>query len=379
MGLVANLLAVPWVGFVVTPLALLGVLLPPLWHPAAGAVDALNAVLQALAAWPGAVLHRPAVPTPLALAAVAGGALLVLRLPVLMRLAGWLLVMPAALYTPPAPPPGVFEVLAIDVGQGSAVLVRTAGHALVYDSGPRWSPEADAGERTVLPLLRDQGVRPDRVVISHRDSDHAGGADALRRAFPQAVWRSSYDDDPARRCRAGERWRWDGVDFELLHPDAATAARPGVTTNALSCVLRVAAGDRVAWLTGDIPAAQEARLALARPQERVTLLLSPHHGSASSSSPVLLNTLRPRWVVVQAGHRNRYGHPDPRVLARYDARGLAWVDTPRCGAATWRSDAPETLRCEREHRGRYWNFAEARPPLAAGPELAILRAGAEKP
>lgn len=379
VGLLANLVAVPWVGFVVTPLALLGVLLHPLWSLAAWAVELLNALLQPMAAWPWAVVHRPAVPFSAALAAVAGGALLVMRLPGVMRLAGLLLMAPAGLYQPPRPPPGAFEVLAIDVGQGSAVLVRTARHALVYDSGPRWSPEADAGERTVLPLLRALGVQPDRVVISHRDSDHAGGADALRRAFPGAVWRSSFDDDPALRCRAGERWHWDGVDFELLHPDDATYARAGVPTNALSCVLRIAAGAQVAWLTGDVPAAQETRLALARPQERVALLLAPHHGSASSSSPVLLNTLRPRWVVVQAGYRNRYGHPAPAVLARYDARGLAWVDTPRCGAATWRSDEPEAMRCEREQAGRYWQHREPRPPVAAGPELAILLPGAQQP
>jgi competence protein ComEC len=379
VGLLANLVAIPWVTLVVTPVALLGVLLPPLWTAAAWAVDVLGVAMQALAAWPWAVWHRPAAPAPLALAAVAGGVLLALRLPPLLRVAGLLLAAPALLYTPPRPGVGTFELTAIDVGQGSAVLVRTANHALVYDSGPRWNPEADAGERIVLPLLRALGVRPDRVVISHRDSDHAGGAEALRAAFPAAVWRSSFDADPALRCRAGERWQWDGVDFELLHPDEAAYAAPGLSSNAMSCVLRVAAPGGSAWLAGDIPAEQEVRLALARPQERATLLLAPHHGSASSSSPVLLNTLQPRWVIVQSGYRNRFGHPAGVVVARYAERGIAWVDSPRCGAATWRSAAPHALHCEREWARRYWHHLDRPATTAAGPELAILPSGEKQP
>lgn len=379
VGLLANLVAIPWVTLVMTPLALLGVLMPALWGLAALALDALVALLQTLAAWPWAVWQRPAVPLPLALAAVLGGALVALRLPRLVRLAGALLVVPALLHAPARPAAGAFELTVIDVGQGSAVLVRTARHTLLYDAGPRWNPEADAGERIVLPLLRALDARPDAVVISHRDGDHAGGAPAVRAAFPDASWRSSFDADPAQRCRAGERWHWDGVDFELLHPDAAAYDTPGLSTNAMSCVLRIAAGAQVAWLTGDIPAEQEVRLALARPHERATLLLAPHHGSASSSSPVLLNTLQPRWVVVQSGYRNRFGHPAPVVVERYNARGIRWVDSPRCGAATWRSDAPEALRCEREAVRRYWHHPE-RPAIGAvGPELAILPAGEKQP
>ncbi len=372
VGLLANLGAIPWVTLVVTPLALLGVLAAPCWDAAALAVQGLVALLQWLGSWPWAVWQRPMAPVPLALAAVVGGVLVALRLPPLLRVAGLLLAAPALLHEPPRPPVGAFELTALDVGQGSAVLVRTANHALLYDAGPRWSPDADAGERIVLPLLRALGVRPDMVAISHSDSDHAGGADAVRAAFPGAAWRSSYDPDPTWRCRAGDRWRWDGVDFEWVYPDEVAYATPGLSTNAMSCVLRIAAGSQVAWLTGDIPAEQEVRLALARPHERVTWLLAPHHGSVTSSSPVLLNTLQPRWVVVQSGYRNRFGHPAEVVVARYEARGIAWVDTPRCGAATWRSDVPDDMRCERVVARRYWHHPGQAPFDAAGPELAIL-------
>ncbi|NCT96398.1 MAG: DNA internalization-related competence protein ComEC/Rec2 [Comamonadaceae bacterium] len=368
VGLAANLIAIPWVTLVVTPLALLGLLASPLWTMAAGAVDALVPLLQWLAAWPAAVWHRPVPPLPLALAAVAGGALLAMRLPAVVRAAGALLVLPVLLWAPPRPPEGAFELLALDVGQGGAVLVRTARHALLYDTGPGWSPEADAGERIVLPLLRALGERPDTVVVSHRDSDHSGGAKAVRAAFPQARWLSSYDEAPANHCLAGQRWTWDGVDFEILHPGPEAWASRGLSTNAMSCVLRVATHRGAsAWLTGDLPAAQEVRLALERPGERATLLMAPHHGSASSSSPVLLNTLQPRWVVVQSGYRNRFGHPARVVVERYEARGIPWVESPRCGAATWRSDRPDELRCERVEGRRYWHRSV---PLASAPPAA---------
>jgi competence protein ComEC len=379
VGLLANLAAIPWVTLVVTPLALLGVLVAPCWDVAARAVEVMVALLQWLGAWPWAVWQRPAAPLPLALAAVAGGALVALRLPPLLRVGGLLLAAPALLYFPPRPADGVFELTALDVGQGSAVLIRTANHALLYDAGPRWSPEVDAGERIVLPLLRALGARPDLIAISHSDSDHAGGAASVRAAFPHALWRSSYDPDPALRCRAGERWQWDGVDFEWLHPDDGAYVAPGLSTNAQSCVLRISVGAQVAWLAGDIPAEQEIRLALTRPHERATLLLAPHHGSATSSSPVLLNTLQPRWVVVQSGYRNRFAHPAETVVARYKARGIAWVDTPRCGAVTWRSDAPDDVRCERMAVRRYWHHPDLPPAALVGPELAILQAGEKQP
>jgi competence protein ComEC len=361
VGLAANLVAIPLVTLLITPLALLGVAAPPLWDAAAWAVQGLSLGLQWLAQWSWAALFRPVAPWPLALAAVLGGVLLVLRLPWAVRLAGLMLLWPALLYTPPRPAPGQFELLALDVGQGSAVLLRTERHSLLYDTGPRYGPQpdaADAGDRVVLPLLRALGERLDTVVVSHRDSDHAGGAASVQAAQPQARWLSSFDADPARRCVAGQRWQWDGVDFEVLHPQPDHYAEDGsgrLSSNAMSCVLRVSSGAHSAWLGGDIDAAQEVRLALARPGLDATVLLAPHHGSATSSSPVLLNTLRPRRVLVQSGYRNRFGHPAPVVLERYRERGIPWVNSPDCGAATWRSDQPEALVCQREVDRRYWH------------------------
>lgn len=358
VGLLANLLAIPWVTLVITPLAMLGVVLPLLWDVAALLVQVQAAVLQWLAQWPWAAVHRAIPPGPLALAGVLGGVLLVLRLPWAVRGAGLLLVWPALLWVPPRPALGQFELLAVDVGQGSAVLVRTAQHSLLFDTGPRYSPESDAGQRVIVPLLRALGEAPHTVLVSHRDSDHAGGMAAVRSAWPQARWLSSFDADAAQRCVAGQRWQWDGVDFEVLHPRPEHYGPDGqglLSSNAMSCVLYVASAQHSAWLGGDIDAAQETRVALARPELRATVLLAPHHGSLTSSSPVLLNTLRPSWVLVQSGYRNRFNHPAPAVLERYRQRGMRWVTSPDCGAATWRSAEPDAVHCQREVQRRYWH------------------------
>ncbi|WP_439114973.1 DNA internalization-related competence protein ComEC/Rec2 [Hydrogenophaga sp.] len=358
VGLLANLLAIPWVTLVITPLAMLGLAVPLLWEAAALAVQAQAAVLQWLAQWPWAAIYRAIPPAPLALAGVLGGVLLVLRLPWAVRGAGLLLVWPVLLWAPLRPALGQFELLAMDVGQGSAVLVRTARHTLLYDTGPRYSPESDAGQRVIVPLLRVLGEAPHTVVVSHRDSDHAGGMAAVRSAWPQARWLSSFDAEPAQRCVAGQRWQWDGVDFEVLHPQPAHYGPDGqglLSSNAMSCVLRVASAQHSAWLGGDIDAEQETRLALAQPDARATVLLAPHHGSLTSSSPVLLNTLRPRWVLVQSGYRNRFNHPAPAVLERYRQRAMRWVTSAECGAATWRSAEPDAVHCQRDVARRYWH------------------------
>jgi competence protein ComEC len=268
-----------------------------------------------------------------------------------------LLLWPALLWAPARPAPGEFELLAIDVGQGSAALVRTAHHSLLYDTGPRYSADSDAGRWIIVPLLRALGVDLDAVVVSHRDSDHSGGTEAVRAGWPNARWLSSYDTESVRRCVAGQHWEWDGVRFEVLHPAPDNHTEDGrgrLSSNAMSCVLLIKSTDQSAWLSGDLDAARETRLALDHPELRATVMLAPHHGSRTSSSPVLLNTLRPKWVLVQSGYRNRFGHPAPEVLDRYRQRGIPWVASPECGAARWRSAEPQVVHCERDEKRRYW-------------------------
>lgn len=371
IGLVANLLAIPWVTLVVTPLSMLGVAFAPLWTLAAGSVQALVAVLGWMGGPGWSSLNVAIPPWPLAALAAVGAAWLTLRWPWSLRLAGGVLMAPMLVWSPTRPAAGEFEVTAIDVGQGSAILVRTAEHSLLYDTGPRYGPGSDAGDRVVVPLLRALGEAPDTVVVSHRDSDHAGGSAAVRAAWPSARWLSSFGD--GERCLAGQRWHWDGVDFELLHPAPEHFGPEGegrLSSNAMSCVLRVGNGRRWAWLSGDLDAERETRLALAQPTLRADLLVAPHHGSATSSSPVLLNTLRPSVAMIQSGYRNRFGHPAPVVIERFRERRMHWWSSPQCGAATWRSDQPYVVRCHRDSARRYWHHQGAPDPTERDPPLA---------
>lgn len=357
VGLLANLWAIPWVTLVVTPGALLGVVFPWVWGVVAWAVDGMLWALQGMSAWPWAVWQRPALPLPLALLALAGAVWLVLRWPWHVRAWGVCLLWPALAYTPVRPAASTVEVLALDVGQGTAVLVRTQQHTLLYDTGPVMGG-SDAGQRTLLPELQAGAEPLSDVVLSHSDNDHTGGAASVLAAYPQARLWASFDTSdtlgqPHTACTAGQRWVWDGVVFEFLHPQAVHYTQKW-PDNAMSCVLRIRAGDQHVLLTGDLLAQQEAQLLQAYPDLRATLLLAPHHGSKTSSSSLFLQTVRPHWTVFQAGYRNRYGHPAPAVLARYDDLGLPWVSSPTCGAALWRSVSPEVVDCWRSSHQRYW-------------------------
>ena len=363
VGFAANLVAIPLVTLAIVPLSLLGMLLPPLWLAAAMLVQALVALLQWLASWPFASWTAAAAPVWGVVAGLAGGALLLLPLPWRLRLLGLPLLLP--LLAPPLQRPAVgeFEVLAADVGQGSAVLLRTREHLLLYDAGPRYAAESDAGARVLLPLLRARGERRiDLLMLSHRDIDHVGGAASLLAALRVAALSSSLADGhallrtelPHRRCAAGQRWDWDGVQFTVLHPlpgEPAASARP----NALSCVLHVQGSDgRSLLLSGDIEAAQEAALLAREPAAlRSQVLIVPHHGSRTSSTEAFIAAVAPGTAVVQAGYRNRFGHPAPEVQARYLARGVNWRRSDACGAWTWAADG--AMHCERDAAARYWH------------------------
>jgi competence protein ComEC len=289
-------------------------------------------------------------------------------------------VLPGLLWSPARPVPGEFSVLAADVGQGSGVLIRTASGSVLYDAGPQWGLRADAGQRVLRPLLQALGEQPAHVVLSHRDGDHVGGALGVLQGLPDAQvwaslppaqlvsglsdpalvadvmgapdgddaepaspdantanaapWPTRLGDRPWTRCEAGHHWVQDGVRFEFLHPSPEVYARKTASNN-LSCVLWVRGAKTSALLTGDLDAAHEVALVLAHPSLRAEV--------------------QPRWVVAQAGYRNRYGHPAEPVVQRYHALGLRLVATPDCGAATWHSHQPDTLTCQRQTRQRYWH------------------------
>lgn len=362
VGLLANVLAIPWITLLVTPLAMLGVVLPVAWDLASWALKPLSALLGWMSAWPMASLSRATPPWGLAVLALIGTLGLVLRMPLSWKLLCMPLLWPVLFWSPPRPGHGQFELLAADVGQGNAVLVRTASHSLLYDAGPRYSAESDAGHRVLVPLLAQMGERLDVLMLSHRDSDHTGGAAAVLDMQEQAkLWSSLEDEHPLHslrpgwtRCQAGQSWVWDGVHFQVLHPPVPELAPPSRKPNEVSCVLRIDTAQGKALLAGDIETPQEHLLVRAG-LEPVDVLLAPHHGSKTSSSLPFLQALEPQMALVQAGYRNRFGHPAPEVVMRYQTQGIALVETILCGAATWRSQAPTLVQCERAERQRYWH------------------------
>lgn len=370
VGFLANLVAIPVVTLWITPLALLGAVVPPLWSMAAWATAQLSAGLGALAGWPGATWSVAVAPAWAQAMGLAGAVLLVMPLPWRVRLLGVVWAVPLLAPAPERPAEGQFELLALDVGQGSAVFVRTRHHLLVYDTGPQFGrPEAggtDAGERVLLPLLRARGeARIDKLVLSHRDTDHVGGAAALLADGSVAAMLGSLESGhslradrvPFEPCEAGKVWTWDGVRFEILYPPPALADRPAAKPNTVSCVLRVSAAQGRALLTGDIERDQEAMLVAAHGESlRADMLLVPHHGSRTSSTPDFLRAVAPKVAVIQAGYRNRFNHPAPLVTQRLIHAAGRTVTTPKCGAWRWQpGDDVRGATCQRDLDLRYWH------------------------
>lgn len=383
VGLLANLLAIPLVTLLITPLTMLGVLVPPLWSLSAGLVQGLMAALGGLAAWPGAVWQVPAAPAWAWVAGLAGAVIGLVPGPWRVRWLALPLVLPLLWPVVPRPAPGHFALLAADVGQGTAVLVRTRSSVLLYDTGAQFSRDNDAGQRVLLPLMRALGVRAiDTLVLSHRDTDHVGGAASVMAALPVHELLSSLEPGhgllgqarAARPCSAGQVWHHDGVRFELLHPLAADLQAGGRPPNTLSCVLRIEdAQGRSVLLAGDIEAPQEAALVQRLGARlRSTVLLVPHHGSRTSSTAAWLAAVQPEVAVVQAGYRNRFGHPAPEVLARYAGQGIAVVRTDQCGAWLWHDGA---AACTRQVQRRYWHWV----PPEAGADVANPAGGVGPP
>ncbi|MGE0875218.1 MAG: DNA internalization-related competence protein ComEC/Rec2 [Burkholderiales bacterium] len=365
VGPLANAVAIPLVSAVITPLALLAVLLPldALLHMA----DALTGWLLALLAWcaalPAALWQQHAPPLWAVLLALAGTLWLLLPRGFPSRWAGLALMLPVFMVQPPAPAQGEAWVTTLDVGQGLAVAVRTAGRTLLYDAGPMLGADTDAGERIVLPYLRASGVSAiDAMVLTHSDSDHTGGALSVLDEMPVAELLSSLEPGhpvidfarAPRRCAAGEAWHWDGVTFEVLHPlrgEQAGARRK----NDLSCVLKISAGAHAMLLTGDIERTAEAELA-ARGGIVADVLLVPHHGSRTSSSAELLAAVAPRLAVLPVGYRSRFGHPHRDVLTRYRGIGAELRRTDLEGAVTVRLGGRDiAVVTERAARARYWH------------------------
>jgi competence protein ComEC len=371
-GPLANAVAIPVVSVVVTPLALLAAVfpIPVILETASWLVEWLLAFLEWCASLPGALWQQHVPPPWAALAAIAGALWLLAPRGVPSRAAGLALMAPAFSLAPPAPAPGEAWITALDVGQGLAVVVRTAGRTLLYDAGPAYGAEADSGGRIVMPMLRGAGIdRLELMVVSHEDVDHLGGALTVLETLQVQSLASSLAPGhalnalvpDALRCAAGRRWEWDGVRFEFLHPPIGWEA---ARRNNQSCVLRLEAGGAAMLLTGDIERAAET--ALVEAGVKADVLLVPHHGSRTSSSEQFIAAVAPRWAIVPAGYRNRFGHPAHEVLARYEGAGVRVLRTDLDGAISIVLNADFIqVGGQRALHPRYWRVR--RHPLPRHP------------
>ena len=363
----ANVVAVPWVSLLVVPTALTGILLLAVSEPVGSALLALAARLMDVL-WPlltllsdsdWSLLHTHQPVTWTLLPATAGILLLFAPRGVPGRGIGLLLMLPMIWVKPPAPGPGEAWVTLLDVGQGLSTVVRTRLHTLVYDAGPRYSPTFDTGAGVVVPYLRSRGIRHiDKLVVSHGDNDHVGGVASLLGEMTVTQLSAGVPEAIASRaaapCRRGERWIWDGVEFDVLHPGAGQR-REG---NNASCVIRIsAAGGQRILLTGDIESSAEQVLLRERAGLlQAEVLVVPHHGSLTSSSESFVAAVSPETALFPVGYRNRYGFPRQEVVARYRSAGAGLFDTAAHGAISVRlgrgqRPAISAYRCTRP---RHW-------------------------
>jgi len=377
----ANLLAVPVFSLLLVPLVLGGTALLFVW-PGAGTfllglaaelLLPLLAVLGWLAAVPGGVLELVFAGTGARLLAIVAVVVLVWPPPLPGRLPAALLLLIACLAAPARPVAGGLAVEVLDVGQGLAVIVRTQRHTLVYDTGPA-GLASDSGERVLVPVLaRLRTGPPAKLVISHGHMDHLGGAASLLAAWPRtpllAPQTFGLPVTDFRRCRAGLRWHWDGVDFHVLHPDEA---RIPWSLNDGSCVLLVTYAGGSLLLPGDIERLAESYLLRQQRLGQVDVLIAPHHGSRTSSTAGFVQATAPRHVVVSAGAFNQFGHPHEDPIRRWEEGGACVLNTARDGAVRFMAGPGEQLKLRsrsRVQQRRLWTATDPGPSECAGAML----------
>jgi competence protein ComEC len=363
VGPIVNLVAIPFFNACLVPLAVLATLglsldgvavwLAPVVHAVAALAGTTVRALHAVAELRGAALGWPHPPASAFVVAVLGVAFAVSTEGLPLRRLAWLALLPMWWPAVELPAPGAARVVVLDVGHGLAVLVETRAHRLLFDAGPTARSGFDSGEEIVLPALAAAGRRGlDRLVVSHADNDHAGGAAAVVAAFPALQLLKGPDVGALRgaRCTAGDEWEWDGVRFRILHPNAGFGARG----NESSCVLKVETSTSSLLVTGDIE--RRGETALLDEPVAADVVVVPHHGSATSSSAAFVAAVGARLAIVSAAHANRWGFPRAEVRDRWERAGAAMVVTGDAGAVTVELAADGVaVSTQRDVRHRYWH------------------------
>lgn len=365
---VANAIAIPVISLLVVPTTLLGALLPFDW--ALILSHSIMAYCMQCLIWlsnlPIASWQQQAPPVWAIITATFGVAWVLLPRGFPLRWIGYAGLLPMFLIEPPPLAHGAMKVAVIDVGQGLATVVRTRNHQLLYDAGPTYSTQADAGNRIIVPYLRGEGIaRLSAFMVSHNDNDHSGGMASVLKEVPVGWLLSSLPEDSEvlqpfqhKRCMAGQRWQWDGVRFEVLHPSLESYDNESVTDNNRSCVLKVMSQFGSLLLTGDIERQAEAELLdVALDKLRSDVLIAPHHGSKTSSTMGFVEVVNPSVVIFTMGYLNRFNHPKQKIVERYEAINAQAYRSDRDGAVLLDYTKQKTISIKRwrAEQKRYWH------------------------
>jgi competence protein ComEC len=364
---VANAIAIPIVSFIVTPLTLLGTL-PPLEFcllPAHKVMEWCMVFLHWTSQMPGAVWQGHAPPAWAMLLGVFGMLWLLAPRGVPARWLGVVWALPMFLLLPDKPAQGELWLNVLDVGQGLSVVAQTQNHSLLYDTGPSYDEESDAGKRIVVPYLRAAGIHQlDGLIVTHADSDHAGGAISVLQTVPTGWMLSSLEPDSeihkysnkSKRCDVGQKWDWDGVTFEIMHPTADNLDDESRKINNNGCVLKLTSAQGSALLTADIEQLAEAELLEREANLKADVVVAPHHGSKTSSTQEFIEAVGADYVIFTVGYRNRFGHPKEEVVQRYVDLQTDIYRSDQNGAVLVKFDGSKKMNIKtwRQHEPRYW-------------------------
>ena len=384
---VANAVAIPLISLLVVPLALLGSFLPIDWalQLAHTIFAGCMAILQYLSSLPYATWQQATPPMWAVTLSLIGVVWLLLPKGIPLRWLGLTLFIPMLLIAPNRPSVGAMQATVLDVGQGLAVVVKTKNHTLLYDTGPKYSAQSDSGSRIIVPFLRGEGIHKlDGIMLSHNDLDHSGGLNSVLAQLPIQWLDSSIPLDTLlgeavnhqpinlMHCYAGQHWVWDGVMFDVLYPTIASY-ETNLTDNNRSCVLKISSQYGSLLLTGDIEKEAEASMINADSNLAGDLavdlasdvMTAPHHGSKTSSTSAFIQAVNPIATIFTAGYLNRFGHPKPIIVARYEANLSEIIKSDTAGAVQVNFAKPNTKNPQkinitqyRQSHPHYWQDAD---------------------
>ncbi len=362
---IANMIAIPIVACVVVPLSLLGVFLLMICEPLAEFFLSIAMsifsytwhVLEYLTNIPYAHFSF-STPSMLALVlSVIGVIVILLPKGVPGKYLGVILFLPLIFSKNQLLPPGALQVSVLDVGQGLSVVLETQNHTMLYDTGPRFGRYQNAGNQIITPFLQTRNINHiDRILISHVDMDHRGGLSGLQGFTVDEIQTSEPEviSPFATLCEKGQSWEWDGVLFEILHPNGVEVLR-----NNRSCVLKVTTNTQSILLSGDITQSVEKKLLYQQAELlQSDILIVPHHGSRTSSSIDFIKAVSPDYAIYSAGQNNIYGLPKREVWENYANAGAKNLLTCQTGAIIFtlgRSDHLTPPTIWRDTAKRIWH------------------------